>query len=61
VKNLTPLKLVGFLLAGIGMIVANEVQKRETKQAADEAVEKALEERGIRPMNVTHINNQAAR
>ena len=43
--KLSRLKIVGYLLAGAGMIVANELQKRDAREAAEEAVEKALAER----------------
>lgn len=40
-KKFTALKFAGLIVAGIGMIIANEVQKREI----NDAVEKALAER----------------
>lgn len=43
--NLSPLKLLSFALAGAGMLIASELSRRDL----DEAVNKALDERGITP------------
>lgn len=39
--KITRLKLVGYVLLGLGMLVGNAIQKREI----EEAVEEALDER----------------
>lgn len=43
--KLSRLKLVALALAGIGMLISNELAKRDIKEAVDEA----LAERGIDP------------
>ncbi len=42
-KNLQPLKLASFLVAGIGFFVNAKLRERETAEAIDKAVEAQIE------------------